>query len=360
VNIFKSSLLSLLFVFGPILRADPPAAAPPNPADPLPEALPILQSGYADFATLNYKPGDHLTDLIARSNNEISLNAPDASLTPPPILTATLPNGILYWRLASLTPKKSWLDLATQLAQANSSAAGMILDLRSNAGPENIAGAAQIIDYFAPGDKTIWKFLPLLADGHKFGGPVIPNPPFRGPIVVLINHQTTGAAEILAGRLKADGALLVGAGTSGTGAIFKEEKLSSGNVLRYVAAHYVQADGSDLWNHPIVPDISLAVDDRAEKAALVLIGDNHIPDVIGESSERHRLSEASLVQGQDPEWDGYLASLEERPVLLSVPVVHDVALISAIDSLKAIRLSQRPGPAQTTADASVPPSTSVQ
>jgi hypothetical protein len=103
------------------------------------------------------------------------------------------------------------------------------------------------------------------------------------------------------------------------------------------------------------------VDDHTEKAALTLIKDNQILDVIQESAERHRMSEASLVQGQDPEWDDYLASLEGRPVLLSLPVIHDVVLISALDSLKAIRLSQRPSPpAQATADASPSASTSVQ
>jgi hypothetical protein len=67
------------------------------------------------------------------------------------------------------------------------------------------------------------------------------------------------------------------------------------------------------------------------------------------------MSEASLVEGQDPEWDDYLASLKQQPVLLSLPIIHDVVLITALDSLKAIRLSQSPLPAQTTASASTSP-----
>ena len=88
--------------------------------------------------------------------------------------------------------------------------------------------------------------------------------------------------------------------------------------------------------------------------------DNQISDVIQESVERHRMSEATLVQGQDPEWDDYLASLEQKPVLLSLPVIHDVVLISALDSLKAIRLSERTLPTQITANASPPTSSSIQ
>jgi len=122
----------------------------------------------------------------------------------------------------------------------------------------------------------------------------------------------------------------------------------------------LRADGTALWGQPISPDIGPVVNDSTERAALALIKDNHIADVIQESAERHRMSEASLVEGEDPEWDGYLASLEKKPVLLSLPVIHDAVLISALDSLKAICLSQRPFPAQATANASPPASSSLQ
>jgi hypothetical protein len=72
------------------------------------------------------------------------------------------------------------------------------------------------------------------------------------------------------------------------------------------------------------------------------------------------MNEASLVKGQDPEWDEYLASLEKGPVLLSLPRIHDTVLIGALDSLKAIRLSQSSIPAQVTAKVSPPATTSIQ
>jgi hypothetical protein len=150
-------------------------------------------------------------------------------------------------------------------------------------------------------------------------------------MVVLINNQTAGAAEVLAIRLKADGALVIGRPTLGGAA-----------------------------SAAVEPDIALTVDDHSEKAALTLIRDNHISDVIQESVGRHRMSEAALVAGDDPEWDDYLASLERKPVLLSLPVIHDTALIRALDSLKAIRLSQKPFPAQATASASNPADASLQ
>jgi len=357
MNILNSTLLSLLTIIGPVLAADAPAAGQPVSANPLTEALPILQAKCVDFKALNYKPGDQLGDLIARSNGEISLSTAAASALPPlPILTATLPGNILYWRLASFTPQKSWLDLGTLLVQASGNTTGIILDLRSNVAPDDFAGAAQVMAFFAPQDIALAKFAPIGID-H---GLKIPDHPLHAPIVVLTNNQTTGAAEAVASFLQADGALVVGRQTSGKAAVFDEQKLSTGPVLRFDSENITRADGTPLFGHPVVPDISPAVNDRNEKAALILIKENQILDVIQESAERHRMTEAALVQGQDPEWDDYLASLEQKPVLLSLPVIHDVVLISALDSLKAIRLSERTLPAQATANAAPSTSSSIQ
>jgi len=185
----------------------------------------------------------------------------------------------------------------------------------------------------------------------------IPDRQFSGPLVVLINDQTSGAAEALAACLKADGALVVGRATAGKTSLFQEHKLASGLILRFAVAQDSLPDGTPLLGHSVAPDIALVVDDRAEKGALVLIKDNHILDVIQESVERHRMNEASLVQDDDPEWDDYLLSLEKKPethFLLSLPPIHDVVLLSAIDSLKAIRVTQGPAPSPLRVDATPP------
>jgi hypothetical protein len=96
---------------------------------------------------------------------------------------------------------------------------------------------------------------------------------------------------------------------------------------------------------------------------LALIEKNQLPDVIQESAQRHRMSEAELVQGNDPEWDSYLATLETKAnahVLLSLPPIHDVVLIEAIDSLKAIQVTQAPVPTTTAANAAPAASASLQ
>ena len=361
MNILKSTLLSLLLLTSPVLLAEPTAILPVSPVDPVRESLAVLQGSYVDFPSLHYQKGDELIDLIARSNGKISLVPPEI-LEPIPIITAALPEGIVYWRVSSFTPKKNWNDLAGNLRWMIDywHVVGAVLDLRSNTTPNDYAGAAQVLGFFVPGDTTLWKYLPQKGDGVFLLPMQIPDREFQGPLIVLTNEHTTGAAEALAACLKADGALVIGRSTGGTTLFFEDHKLSSGQILRFAVAPPSLADGTPLLGRPVVPDIALTVDEHNEKTALMLIRDDHILDVIQESAERHRMSEASLVQGQDPEWDDYLSSLEKGPVLLSLPTIHDAVLISAIDSLRAIRLSQRSLPAQTTANASPPASSSLQ
>jgi hypothetical protein len=347
--------LSLFLLTSLALQADPAAVAFPSPTDPLAEALPVLQAKYVDFQALHYRPGDKLVDLIARSKGGISLVYPD-TFAPKPIITADFPDGILYWRLASfaLPAGKTWTELESQLRTKGTN--GMVLDLRSNLTPDDYAGAKQMLGILKP------PAMPskALEIEDSRSAPLV----FLAPIVTLVNGQTSGSAEVLAAALKGDGALVLGAKTSGAVAQFEENKLASGVVLRFMTGPASPADDAPQWGHAVQPDIDILVNEQIENAALTLIRDNHVLDVIQESEERHRLSEASLVQGQDPEYDNYLATLERKPVLLSLPVIHDPVLISALDCLKAIRLSQRtvptPGAASATTTVSLPASTSIQ
>ncbi|HZZ57762.1 MAG TPA: S41 family peptidase [Opitutaceae bacterium] len=339
-------------------------AAPP--ADPTAEALPFLQARYIDFTGLHYKVGDKLSDLAARSNGKISLITP-GTVVPTPILTAALPDEIAYCRLGSFTPKKDWAGLAADLnaMTASQHVLGVVLDLRGNAS-DDYAGAAQVLGFLVPADTSLLKYVPPPKAGAAPPAPIPTLPHLDGPFIVLTNGQTAGAGEALAGRLQSDGALVVGRATAGTR--FEEDKLADGEILRFAMVFH-RLPG-DTMTRPVTPDIAMTVDDRNEKAALMLIREDHVQDVIQEQAARKRMSEASLVNGQDPEWDAYLATLEQTPVLLSLPRIHDPVLVTALDSVRAIRLSGSPmaepaegstGPAaQAAANDAKPANTSVQ
>ncbi len=221
----------------------------------------------------------------------------------------------------------------------------MILDFRDNIVPDDLgayAGAAQAAAFFTRDAES-----PFTVTGGSVpfvpAGPFHPAHPFHGPTVVLINHDTGGAAEALAVFLKKEGALVMGQPASRNGGVFEQKTLGAGQVLLYeVNREAVSSDLTDFWNHPLVPDITLKVNDQAEKAALTLIESGRVLDLLQETAERHRMSEAALIKGEDPEWDAYLATLEKKKNApdAAVPLPHDIVLTAALDSLKAIRISQ--------------------
>jgi hypothetical protein len=339
-----------------VLAAEPTVPAPvtptaplTSPADPIAEALPFLQAAYVDFPALHYKQGDKLSDLESRAQGKISIIMP-GTVAPTPILTAALPDGIIYCRLGSFTPKKDWNDVAGSLRSLIDweHAVGTVVDLRSNAS-EDYVGAYNALGLLVPGDLTLLKYTPQDKAAFVHLPMQIPDRHLDGPLIVLTNGQTAGAAEALAACLKADGALVVGRATSGTG--YEEDKLPDGAILRFATA--LHRLPGDTLTRPVVPDIAMTVDDRDEKAALMFIREDRVLDVIQEQAPRKRMSEATLVSGQDPEWDAYLSTLEQTPVLLSLPRVHDPVLVTALDSVRAIRLSGSAlsAPVQTTGPA---------
>ena len=307
-----------------------PVAPPASPTDPIAEALPFLQAAYVDFPALHYKEGDKLSDLESRAQGKISIIMP-GTVAPTPILTATLPDSIAYCRVGSFSPKKDWAGLASDLnALAGTHDSGIVVDLRGNASSD-YAGAAEMLGFLEPNDTALHKYAPA----PKEGVPISTQPHLNGPLIVLTNEQTADAAEALASRLQSDGALVVGRATAGTR--FEEDKLPDGAILRFATALHRMP--GDTMTRPVVPDLAMNVDEHNEKAALMFIREDRVLDVIQEQAPRKRMSEASLVSGQDPEWDAYLATLEQTPVLLSLPRVHDPVLVTALDSVRAIRLS---------------------
>ena len=340
------TLLVTCFLSLPLFGAGPGPAT-----DLLGEAVPVLQSGYVDFSRLQIRPDEQLKDLVLSSGNEISLQSPpSAKVAPVPILAALLPEQVVYCRAGSFRPASSWAGLAGQLGKwLGQGVQGIVLDLRSNDAPDDFDGAAHLAGLFLPGGTPLFDLRD--AHGHATSysslAPDLPAAtgltlPSTVPLVVLTDQHTSGAAEGLAASLRTHAALVLGEATAGEGGLFADHPLASGQVLHYLVGEVVMPDGAMLWDHPVMPDIDVTADAKKEQAALSLIGQQHIADVIGEAAQRHRMSEASLVKGEDPEIDASLAAQAAGPGGLSSPLAtQDIVLVDALDSLKAIRFSQQ-------------------
>jgi C-terminal processing protease CtpA/Prc len=289
-----------------------------------------------------------LTALIAQSGGEVSqipTGSRPADTTS--ILAALLPEQVVYCRVATFRPQASWDGLASELGRwIGQGASGVILDLRSNGMPDDFEGAARLAGLFMPAGTPLFSLRDARKDARAFVSMppegAAPGIPITVPLAILIDHRTEGAAEAFSAALRLHGAVVFGEATAGRGGVFSELALNDNNALRYLSGEVILPDGSSLWNHPVAPDIDVVADEKTERITLGLIEQHNIADVIGEAAQRHRMSEASLVNGEDPEIDASLAAQAAHSgAQPSALATQDIVLVNALDSLKAIRFSQR-------------------
>ena len=223
---------------------------------------------------------------------------------------------------------------------------GLVLDLRF-AGGFDYPAAAKVADCFLNSDR------PLLNWQSGSARATPKTDAITVPVAILVNSQTTGAAEVLAAVLRdADVGLLLGAPTAGQASIFKEFTLPNGARLR-VAVGQVRLGSGKALSGPLVPDIAISssLDDQRAylldpykvlhppQPAKTDLAANPLPD-------QPRMNETELIrehkEGDDA--DDAFAPLK-LDVTPSPPTVADPALARALDLLKGLAVVEptRPG-----------------
>lgn len=160
---------------------------------------------------------------------------------------------------------------------------GYILDLRGNPGGllDEAAGATSA--FLSGGDVVSYT-----ARGRA---PHVYQAPRGGdtttPLVVLVDHQTASAAEVVAGALQdRNRAVVVGSRTYGKGTVQEESRLSDGSSLELTVARYRTPRGRTLDGVGIDPDVTVARDSRPKTA------ENRAKDVLDglRTAARHAAS----------------------------------------------------------------------
>jgi carboxyl-terminal processing protease len=125
-------------------------------------------------------------------------------------------------------------------------AAGMkslVLDLRQNAGGL-LSQAVEVLDELVPQNKRVvytrGRIQSANADYYSSERPKLVD----GPIVVLIDHGTASASEIVAGAMQdLDRGLVAGVNSFGKGLVQNQLRLSDGSKLLLTIAHYYTPSG---------------------------------------------------------------------------------------------------------------------
>ena len=255
-----------------------------------------------------------------------------------------------YLRIGQVGPGLDrQVSTAYQQLVASNQIKGVVLDLRF-AGGADYETAAALADLFVATEK------PLLDWGEGLKRSTPKTNALSLPLTILVNRQTTGAAEAFAGVLRqADVGLVLGTNTAGKATIGKEFTLKNGQRL-WVATSLVRLGSGQLFpTAGLQPDIQVEVspeDEQAyfEDAYKILPKANHLANAptnqvnlsVTNRLPHRRPSEAELVKlhrdGQLPDPDA--PPLRPRENEAPPHVVYDPALARAIDLLKGLSVVQ--------------------
>lgn len=229
---------------------------------------------------------------------------------------------------------------------------GVVLDLRFTHG-DDYAAAAHTADLF------LKKELPLLNWGTGVVRSREKSDAIALPVAVLVNRQTSGAAEALAAALRQSGAgLLLGRRTAGQAMIAKDFPLKNGDLLRIAAAPVRLGDDSPLSWQGLKPDIAVQVAPEDEQGfyadAFKTTGRTGLTAASGSSAtnqtavanrtpRRARLNEAELVrERREGISEADIQAFRNREP--DQPQIQDPTLARALDLLKGLAVVRQGRP----------------
>ena len=179
-----------------------------------------------------------------------------ARLRPAALVSGRLENDIGYLRIASFQPGRA-TEVAGALRQLRSQGIRkLVLDLRDAAGGSEDEGVAV-------GRLLLSKGVITFIQGQQVPRKQFTAEPgaalWEGPLTVLINTGTAGAAEIVAAAV-ADNRRgeVIGQHSYGAGTVQKTIVLDDGSALILVVAKYYSPSGKALLDHAVTPSVEVA------------------------------------------------------------------------------------------------------
>ncbi len=134
--------------------------------------------------------------------------------------------------------------------------AGYVLDLRNNPGGY-LTAAVDVSDAFLDGGEVVSTRGKDKADIERMfakSGDLTNGK----PIVVLINHGSASASEIVAGALQDNGrAIIMGSQSFGKGSVQQQKPLGDGSAIHITIARYYTPSGKSIQNEGITPDVEV-------------------------------------------------------------------------------------------------------
>lgn len=223
---------------------------------------------------------------------------------------------------------------AGELTEAIEGAAWFLIDLRCPDGCEDFGKAARFLSCFVPGGEELFR----MKRTGEFSGEIFRSQEGEGKVagipqvVLLVDGDTSPAAEVVAGWFALRGeALVAGEPTGGRTVRFARVAIAQGVCLRFAEAEVVFPGGEALGGRGLRPAVSVRSLPGSKQAAFSAARDRGVGATISQQ-QRPQLNEAALVSGIDPE----LAEQSEGISTALVESVQDSALRQLVDLLVAV------------------------
>jgi len=245
---------------------------------------------------LSGNPGTSVEIRILHRGQSRKLNITRAKINQPSIESRIEETGVGYIKVTSLAQNKA-AEVKTQLSDLMSKGAQrIVLDLRGSANGKIEDGVSVANLFIGSGAlaRTVGKGGKDAQTYNADAGKVI----FNGPLAVLIDRSTGGAAEIIAAAVKDQKrGEVVGERAFGMGSEQQLFSLSDGGALLITTAKYAPASGKPFMEEPTVPTIK--VDRPAEAEVVLPDGD----DDEGATEERPDQPQAAAPKPEQPAED---------------------------------------------------------
>ncbi len=299
------------------------------------EAIKLLKSNFVDPNALKDQEMNRATleGLLARLHGgALLLPGKTAPTEETPFYSDIISNHIGYLRLGAMTKENL---RALDQALANSTAKkvdAVVIDLRASSVANDFEVAAEMAKRFAPKGAMLLKLTrPGTHQERVFTNDREPS--FRGPMMVLIDNETAGAAEAMAAALKSDAkALLIGASTAGRAVEYADFPLASGKVLRVATAEASASNGQSLFPGAVQPDLAVDFPSKQKYQIFALSAQRGMAPFVFEA-ERPHFNEAALISGINPELEARATRKNDE--------LHDAVLQRAVDVIVSLAVFQK-------------------
>lgn len=274
--------------------------------------------------------------------------APGASLRPAlvpgvaetsPFKSEILDGTAGYLRIGSLNAENiAALDAALQDIAVKKIGA-VIFDLRATPAGSEFAQAAEVCKRFCPKGKVLFTVRKQTVKEEQ----VLTSkedPKFTRLLVVLVDRDTAGAAEIIAAVLRTHArAMIIGQQTRGEAVEFSDIALPSGKLLRVAVAEAALPDATPVFPGGVKPDLAVEVSQETTQSVLKQGLESGVAKLV-EETERQKFNEAALVAKRNPELDAMQAAQAAKGEKPGAPL-HDVVLQRALDFITTIGLYEK-------------------